>query len=96
MIPWHRSRSMHQSKAAWLFGLCLMVILATPQGIQAQEAAHLGTDFWLAFPENIFDGAELYVQSDQPAKFTVTIVNPPFSFTGTVPPGTPKERPVNA
>jgi hypothetical protein len=81
---------MHQHKAVWLFGLCLMGLLAMPQGIQAQDAAHLGTDFWLAFPENYFDGAELYVQSDQPAQFTVTIVNPTFSFTGTVTPGTPK------
>jgi hypothetical protein len=72
-----------------LLALMWAVFLFGPS--YAEQAAHSGTEFWLAFPDAFFDGAELYIQSDSAASFTVAIAGttPSFSSTGTVSPGAP-------
>lgn len=59
-----------------------------------QVPAHVGTDFWLAFPQqtdpNAFADFELDIQSDQTANYTITALNPASTVTGTVGPTTPK------
>ena len=77
-----------------LFLISLLFILIIPAGLYAQTAGHIGTDFWLAFPDNIYTGPGryigLYIQSDVPANFTVTTNNPPFIYNSTISPNSPK------
>lgn len=86
----HNYKTSLKGKILYLFCLCLFLTVTLPKILFAQEAAHIGTDFYLAFPDNYYDKAELYIQSEETANFIVTIINPAFSFTGTVSPWMPQ------
>ncbi len=84
------NRIIFKNKIIYFLFLYLILTIALPQSLFAQEAGHIGTDFWLAFPENVYEGTGLYIQSDANANFTVTTSNLPFIYNSTVSPNSPK------
>jgi len=94
-----QKRNSNLAHRAVVFLLASALILIFGGRSEAQEAAQVGTDFWLAFPEqegnNSFEDFELDILSEQTANYTITTLTPASTVTGTVTASTPKHIVMN-
>ncbi|MBE0663614.1 MAG: hypothetical protein IH597_14250 [Bacteroidales bacterium] len=68
--------------------ITLLAVVSNPTVLKAQSSQ--GTDFWIAFPKNIYQSnpRQLYITAEVNSTVDVNIVNPVFSTTVNIPAGT--------